>query len=62
MDQTVPRKRVRYEFLDQTIASFYEEEQRTASLFKIFAGIAIFIGCLGLLDLISFITPQKPKK
>jgi ABC-type antimicrobial peptide transport system permease subunit len=51
-----------YQFLDQTIASFYEEEQKTASLFKIFAGIAIFIGCLGLFGLISFITTQKTKE
>jgi ABC-type antimicrobial peptide transport system permease subunit len=51
-----------YRFIDQTIASFYEEEQKTASLFKIFAGIAIFIGCLGLFGLISFITTQKTKE
>jgi ABC-type antimicrobial peptide transport system permease subunit len=57
-----PENVFRYEFLDQTIASFYEEEQRTASLFKIFAGIAIFIGCLGLFGLISFITTQKTKE
>jgi ABC-type antimicrobial peptide transport system permease subunit len=51
-----------YRFIDQTIASFYEEEQKTASLFKIFASIAIFIGCLGLFGLISFITTQKTKE
>jgi predicted permease len=57
-----PENVFRYEFLDQTIASFYRDEQRTASLFKIFAGIAIFIGCLGLFGLISFITTQKTKE
>jgi ABC-type lipoprotein release transport system permease subunit len=57
-----PESVFRYEFLDQTIASFYEEEQKTANLFKIFTGIAIFIGCLGLFGLISFITTQKTKE
>jgi ABC-type antimicrobial peptide transport system permease subunit len=57
-----PENVFRYQFIDQTIASFYEEEQKTASLFKIFAGIAIFIGCLGLFGLISFITTQKTKE
>jgi putative ABC transport system permease protein len=57
-----PEDIFRYEFLDQTIAGFYREEQKTASLFKIFAGIAIFIGCLGLFGLISFITTQKTKE
>lgn len=57
-----PENVFRYEFLDQTIASFYRNEQRTSSLFKLFAGIAIFIGCLGLFGLISFITTQKTKE
>ncbi|QHT69224.1 FtsX-like permease family protein [Rhodocytophaga rosea] len=51
-----------YQFLDQTIANFYREEQKTSALFRIFSGIAIFIGCLGLFGLISFITAQKTKE
>jgi ABC-type antimicrobial peptide transport system permease subunit len=51
-----------YEFIDQTIANFYRDEQKTARLFEVFAGIAIFIGCLGLFGLISFLTTQRTKE
>lgn len=51
-----------YEFLDDRIASFYEEEQKMAQLFRVFSGIAIFIGCIGLLGLISFMAAQRTKE
>ncbi|WP_181304900.1 ABC transporter permease [Rufibacter sp. XAAS-G3-1] len=51
-----------YEFLDDTIAGFYEEEQRQATLFKIFSVIAILIGCLGLYGLVSFMVTQRTKE
>ena len=37
-----------YGFLDDKFKRLYESEQRTGLLFNIFAGIAIFISCLGL--------------
>ena len=49
-------------FLDERIAEFYEEEAKLAQLFQIFAGIAIFIGCLGLYGLVSFVAVQKTKE
>ncbi|HEX9653649.1 MAG TPA: ABC transporter permease [bacterium] len=51
-----------YEFLDERIASFYEEEQKMAQLFLVFSGIAIFIGCIGLLGLVSFMVAQRTKE
>ena len=51
-----------YEFIDESVASFYEEEARLTKLMKIFASIAILIGCLGLFGLISFLTTQKSKE
>jgi ABC-type antimicrobial peptide transport system permease subunit len=51
-----------YQFLDQTIASAYEQENQLALLYKIFAGIAIFISCLGLYGLISFMAVQRRKE
>lgn len=50
------------EFLDQRLANFYQEEQKMAQLFRAFAGIAIFIGCIGLLGLISFVAAQRTKE
>jgi putative ABC transport system permease protein len=52
----------RYEFLDDHITKLYRQEERTFSLFKIFSGISIFIGCLGLYGLISFMANQKLKE
>lgn len=51
-----------YEFLDEEIAQFYEDEHRMSVLLVIFSSIAIFIGCLGLYGLISYIATQKEKE
>jgi ABC-type antimicrobial peptide transport system permease subunit len=51
-----------HEFLDQTIARFYESEDRLSTLFQIFASIAILIGCLGLYGLVSFMAERKVKE
>ncbi len=49
-------------FLDNTVRDFYNTESIASKLFKIFAGLAIFISCLGLYGLISFMTIQKTKE
>lgn len=49
-------------FMDDDIAKFYKQETQLALLYKIFAGLAIFISCLGLYGLVSFIAVQKTKE
>ncbi|MEP7231222.1 MAG: ABC transporter permease [Ginsengibacter sp.] len=51
-----------YKFLDQKIANFYKQEGQLSQLYKIFAGIAIFISCLGLYGLVSFMAVQRTKE
>jgi ABC-type antimicrobial peptide transport system permease subunit len=51
-----------YSFLDETIRNFYRQESQQAQLYKIFAGIAIFISCLGLYGLVSFMAAQRTKE
>jgi putative ABC transport system permease protein len=51
-----------YEFMDESIREFYETEQRTSILLSIFTSLAIFIGCLGLFGLASFMANQKTKE
>jgi ABC-type antimicrobial peptide transport system permease subunit len=51
-----------YEFLDEQIREFYETEQKMSVLFGIFSAIAIFIGCLGLFGLATFLSNQKTKE
>lgn len=49
-------------FFDENIAEFYKQEEQLSLLYKIFAGLAIFISCLGLYGLVSFMTVQKTKE
>ena len=49
-------------FLDDDIAKFYKQDTQLALLYKIFAGLAIFISCLGLYGLVSFMAVQKTKE
>jgi putative ABC transport system permease protein len=51
-----------YTFLDEYLDKLYREEERMFAIFEIFAGIAIFIGCLGLFGLVSFMANQKVKE
>ncbi len=51
-----------FQFLDDRIAAFYAQENQLSQLYKIFAGIAIFISCLGLYGLVSFMAVQRTKE
>jgi len=51
-----------YKFLDAKIESFYKQENQLAQLYKIFAAIAIFLSCLGLYGLASFMAAQRIKE
>lgn len=49
-------------YFDENLREFYKQDEQLALLYKIFAGIAIFISCLGLYGLISFMAVQKTKE
>lgn len=51
-----------YSFLDDTVANFYKQENQLSILYKIFAGLALFISCLGLYGLVLFIATQRTKE
>ena len=51
-----------YQFLDDKIDFFYTQEEQVSQLYKAFAAIAIFISCLGLYGLISFMAVQRTKE
>lgn len=57
-----PDKDFHYYFLDETVANFYEAEQRTAKLARTATLVAILISCLGLFGLISFASNQRTKE
>ncbi len=61
-NETFPQYVFQHSFLDETIRNFYRQEDQLAQLYKIFAGIAIFISCLGLYGLVSFMAVQRTKE
>jgi predicted permease len=60
--EVYPEEDMEINFLDQTIAKYYESEQHISSLLLWATGLAIFISCLGLLGLVMYITNQKTKE
>ncbi|MGD9346888.1 MAG: ABC transporter permease, partial [Candidatus Aminicenantes bacterium] len=50
-----------YHFLDEDYERIYRTEQRLGVLFRYFTFLAIFISCLGLFGLASFMAEQRTK-
>lgn len=51
-----------YHFLDDTLEAMYESDILIGKLSRIFAAMAIFISCLGLLGLAIFTSEQRTKE
>ena len=51
-----------YEFLDASIERYYKSEQKFGAIFSYSTVLAIFIACLGLFGLASFMTGQRTKE
>ena len=51
-----------YGFLDKDLDNLYHREQRMGNIFNLFAGLAIFISCLGLYGLSAFMAEQRKKE
>jgi ABC-type antimicrobial peptide transport system permease subunit/AraC-like DNA-binding protein len=60
--QVYPNEKFEYTFFDQTIANFYNKEQKTSQLMNIAMLIAIFISCMGLFGLATFTSQQRVKE
>jgi putative ABC transport system permease protein len=61
-NKTFPQSVYEYKFLDERIANFYKKETQLSQLYQIFASIAIFISCLGLYGMVSFMAAQRTKE
>jgi putative ABC transport system permease protein len=60
--EMAPGQPFSYYFLDQRFGNMYAAETRLAKVFGIFAGLAVFIACLGLFALTSFTAEQRTKE
>jgi putative ABC transport system permease protein len=58
----LPNSPFQYSFLDEDYQQLYESEQRMSSVFIIFAILAIFIACLGLLGLAAYVAERRTKE
>jgi ABC-type antimicrobial peptide transport system permease subunit len=51
-----------FEFVDEAFAQKFEDEERIGKLAAVFAALAVFISCLGLFGLASFVAEQRTKE
>ena len=52
----------RYGFVDENIKNWYMTEQRIGKIFRYFTILTVFIACLGLFGLASFMAEQRTKE
>ncbi|MFC4722794.1 ABC transporter permease [Geojedonia litorea] len=60
--QHFPNLPFQYEFIDEQYALKFAQEERIASLARVFTILAILISCLGLFGLASFVAEQRTKE
>jgi putative ABC transport system permease protein len=53
---------VEFSFVDEAINDLYKNDKRTATIIALFAGLTIFVGCLGLFGLAVFSAEQRIKE
>jgi putative ABC transport system permease protein len=61
-DRMAPQRPFLYHFLDQSFTHQYEADQHFGGLFTFFSCLAIFIACLGLFGLSTFMAQQRVKE
>jgi ABC-type antimicrobial peptide transport system permease subunit len=57
-----PAQPFSYQFVDEEYARKFADEERMANLSGFFAGLAIFISCLGLFGMASFMAERRTKE
>jgi putative ABC transport system permease protein len=61
-NRLAPGQPFEYSFLDERFSAVYESEEKLGVIFGILAGLAIFVACLGLLGLASYLAEQRTKE
>jgi putative ABC transport system permease protein len=57
-----PDRPFTYRFLDEEYGKMYQAEIKVSSIFGLFAGIAIFIACMGLFGLVSYVALRRTRE
>lgn len=58
----VPGEPFQYRFVDESIQNFYQTERRVGRIIRSFTILAVFIACLGLFGLASFMAERRTKE
>nr|WKN37786.1 ABC transporter permease [Tunicatimonas sp. TK19036] len=58
----IPQAPFKYSFLDEDYFSQFEAEQRLGKVFTYLAALALFIACMGLYGLMTFVVERKRKE
>jgi putative ABC transport system permease protein len=58
----VPERPFNPVFVDQAYAQMYSSEQQAGVIFGLFSGIAIFIACMGLFGLVSYVALRRTRE
>ncbi|GAA0881271.1 ABC transporter permease [Algoriphagus jejuensis] len=58
----VPERPFNYRFIDQEYAQLYRSEERVGVVFTLFSGIAVFIACMGLFGLVSYVALRRTRE
>ncbi|MDP8220848.1 MAG: FtsX-like permease family protein [Candidatus Stygibacter frigidus] len=57
-----PEQVISYEFLDQILESRYQKDNRTFQLMGFFAGMAIFLACIGMFGMTSYMLVKRTRE
>jgi len=60
--EVLPDTPLTYNFLEDTVYRMYQDETQMFKMFNLFAGLAVFISCLGLYGLVAFMSIYKTKE
>ena len=61
-NSTVPEYPFEFKFLDEQLEEYYRADQRIGRIINAFAGLALFVACLGLFGLASFVAERRTKE
>ena len=61
-NKAAPAYPIEYKFLDQQFDRLYQKDIRQQTILSVFAGLAIFVACLGLFGLASFTATKRFKE
>ena len=60
--QMAPQSPLEFTFLDEDYQKLYANEQKMGNIFTVFSALALFIACLGLFGLASFLVNRRSKE